>query len=279
MAKQFALRTEYHQQMIDLAFLSALLGVARQSVSELELLRVLIESLVWLCTFLTAYRPPEAEENATEVANPQMVQLLELGAIDIILTCVRQDDQGMSSWGIGFLHEFVSRSVSKAYLAASPRLATDMYAYTNQPILCSLWYLCMTRETDAAPAALTEVAQPENLRRVLAMFVSDNDSEAHYWSVALISRVSVLASTHRWIIHSPLPQAMAGVAEVLMPNSHLTLMSEMAGIILRLCHSIDVVPMMAKCPMIATMCVRLLTADVESAHLSAIMAVINATAT
>ncbi|KAJ1885863.1 hypothetical protein LPJ66_009916 [Kickxella alabastrina] len=256
MAKQFALRTEYHQRMIDLAFLPALLGVARQSVAELELLRALIESLVRLCTFLTAYRPPAAEENATEVVNPQMVQLLELGVVDVILTCVRQDDQGVSSWAIGVMYEFVSRS----------------------PIMCSLWYLCMTREAAAAPAALTEVAQPENLRRVLAMFVSDNDAEAHYWSVALISRVSVLASTHRWIIHSPLPQAMAGVAEVLMPNSHLTLMSEMAGIILRLCHSIDVVPMMAKCPTIATMCFRLLTADAKSAHLSAIMAVINTTA-
>ncbi|KAJ1895801.1 hypothetical protein LPJ66_004364 [Kickxella alabastrina] len=90
--------------------------------------------------------------------------------------------------------------------------------------------------------------------------------------------MQVLVMTHRWIIHSPLPQAMAGVAEALMPDSHLTLIPEMAGIISRLCHSIDVVPMMAECPTIATICVRLLTADVESAHLSAIMAVINATA-
>ncbi|KAJ1888440.1 hypothetical protein LPJ66_008577 [Kickxella alabastrina] len=112
MAKQFALRTEYHQQMIDLAFLPALVSVARQSVSELELLRMLMENLMRLYTFLTVYRPPEAEENATEVANPQMVQLLELGAVDVITACVRQDDQGMSSWGIGFLHEFMSRSVS-----------------------------------------------------------------------------------------------------------------------------------------------------------------------
>ncbi|KAJ1893862.1 hypothetical protein LPJ66_005515, partial [Kickxella alabastrina] len=287
MAKQFALRTEYHRRMIDLAFLPALLGVARQSVAELELLRALMESLVRLCTFLTAYRPPAAEENAMEVANPQMVQLLELGAVDVIAACIRQDDQGVSSWGIGFLHEFVSRSVGKAQLAASPglvrwlcrRLATGKYAYTNQLILRSLWCLCTTRETAAAPAALAEVAQPENLRRVLAMFVSDDDAEAHYWSVALISRVSVLASTHRWIIRSPLPQAMAGVAEALMPDSRLTLMPEMAGIISRLCHSIDVAPMMAECPTIATMCIRLLAADVESAHLSAIMAVINATAT
>ncbi|KAI7818430.1 hypothetical protein BX661DRAFT_174498 [Kickxella alabastrina] len=108
MAKKFALRTEYHRRMIDLAFLSALLGVARQSVAKLKLLRMLLESLMQLYTFLTAYRLPAAEENATEVANPQMVQLLELGAVDVITLCVRQDDQGMSSWGIGLLHEFVS---------------------------------------------------------------------------------------------------------------------------------------------------------------------------
>ncbi|KAJ1888618.1 hypothetical protein LPJ66_008481 [Kickxella alabastrina] len=103
MAKQFTLRTEYHRRMIDLAFLPALLGVARQPVSELELLRMLMESLVRLCTFLMAYRLAAAEENATEV-------LLELGAVDVITACVRQDDQGVSSWGIAFLYEFLSRS-------------------------------------------------------------------------------------------------------------------------------------------------------------------------
>ncbi|KAJ1877561.1 hypothetical protein LPJ66_012077 [Kickxella alabastrina] len=108
MAKQFVLRTEYHWWMIDLAFLPALLSVACQSVSELELLRMLVESLMWLYTFLTAYQLPAAEENATEVANPQMVQLLELGAVDVIAACVCKDDQGVSPWGIGFLHEFVS---------------------------------------------------------------------------------------------------------------------------------------------------------------------------
>ncbi|KAJ1878931.1 hypothetical protein LPJ66_011794 [Kickxella alabastrina] len=150
MAKQFALRTEYHQQMIDLAFLPALLGVARQSVSELELLRMLMESL-----------------------------LLELGVVDVILACVRQDDQGVSPWGIGFLHEFVSRSVSRAYLTASPglvcwlcrRLVTGKYACTNRLILRSLWCLCTSWEAAAAPAALVEVVQPENLRHILAMFV------------------------------------------------------------------------------------------------------------
>ncbi|KAJ1938935.1 hypothetical protein GGF37_004606, partial [Kickxella alabastrina] len=56
-----------------------------------------------------AYRLAAAEENEMEMANPQMVQLLELGAVDVITACVRQDDQGMSPWCIGFLHEFVSR--------------------------------------------------------------------------------------------------------------------------------------------------------------------------
>ncbi|KAJ1892946.1 hypothetical protein LPJ66_006051 [Kickxella alabastrina] len=254
MAKQFSLRTEYHWWMIDLVFLPALLGGACQSVSELRPLCMLMESLVRLCTFLTVYRPPEAEENAIEVANPQMVQLLELGAVDVIAACVRQNEQGMFSWGVGFLHEFISRSVSKAQLAANPmlvhwlcrRLAAGKYAYTNQLILRSLWCLCTSQEAAAALAALAEVTQPENLWHVLAMFVSDDDADAHYWSIALISRVLVPASTHQWIIRSPLPQAMAGVAKVPMPDSHLTLIPEIAGIILRLCHSIDVAPMMTK---------------------------------
>ncbi|KAJ1942455.1 hypothetical protein GGF37_003109, partial [Kickxella alabastrina] len=38
----------------------------------------------------------------------------------------------------------------------------------------------------------------------------------------------------------------------------------MAGIISRLCHSIDVAPMMTECPTIATMSVRLITANTES---------------
>ncbi|KAJ1945571.1 hypothetical protein GGF37_001634 [Kickxella alabastrina] len=182
-------------------------------MAELKLLRMLMESLMQLYTFLTVYWPPTAEENATEVANPQMVQLLELGTVDVIAACTHQDDQGMSSWGIGFLHEFMSRSVGKAQLAARPglvrrpcrRLVMGKYAYTNHLILRSLWCLFTMREIAAVPAALAEVTQPENLRLVLAMFVSDNNAEAHYWSVALISRVSAPASTHQWILRSPLP--------------------------------------------------------------------------
>ncbi|KAJ1932233.1 hypothetical protein GGF37_007123, partial [Kickxella alabastrina] len=180
MVKQFALRTEYHRRIIDLVFLSALLSVARQSVPELELLRMPVESLVWLCTFLTAYRLAAAEENAMEMANPQMVQLLELGTVDVIPACVCKDDQGMSPWGIGFLHEFVSRSLGKAQLTASPglvhwpccRLVTSKYAYTDQLILRSLWCLCTLQDATVALAVLAKVIQLENLWHVLAIFVS-----------------------------------------------------------------------------------------------------------
>ncbi|KAJ1942454.1 hypothetical protein GGF37_003108, partial [Kickxella alabastrina] len=146
MAKQFALRTEYHQWMIDLAFLPALLGVARQSMAEAQAFAHADGEPHAAIHFSIAYRPPAAEENATEVANPQMVQLLELGAVDVITACVRQNDQGMSPWGIGFLHDFVSRSVGKTQLTGSPglvrwlcrRLAIGKYAYTGQLILHSL---------------------------------------------------------------------------------------------------------------------------------------------
>ncbi|KAJ1881394.1 hypothetical protein LPJ66_011330, partial [Kickxella alabastrina] len=56
------------------------------------------------------------------MANLQMVQLLELGPADIIVACVCKDDQGVSPWGIGFLHKFVSRSFGKPQLTASPGL-------------------------------------------------------------------------------------------------------------------------------------------------------------
>ncbi|KAJ1888742.1 hypothetical protein LPJ66_008412 [Kickxella alabastrina] len=175
MAKQFVLRTEYHRRIIDLVFLPALLSVACQSVSELRLLHMLMESLMWLYTFLTAYRPPAAEENATEVANLQMVQLLELAAVDIITMCICQDNQGVSSLGIG---------VGKAQLASSPglvhwpcrRLVTGKYVYTDQLILRSLWCLCTLWEAAVALAVLVGVVQPENLWHVLAIFVSDTNA-------------------------------------------------------------------------------------------------------
>ncbi|KAJ1937636.1 hypothetical protein GGF37_005123, partial [Kickxella alabastrina] len=85
-----------------------------------------------------------------------MVQLLELGAVDLIVACVLQDNQSVSSWGIAFLHEFMLRS-------------------------------CLRTSWEAAVplAMLVGVVQPENLRHVLARFVSDTNALAHYWSVVL----------------------------------------------------------------------------------------------
>ncbi|KAJ1884018.1 hypothetical protein LPJ66_010815 [Kickxella alabastrina] len=115
------------------------------------------------------------------MANLQMVQLLELGAVDVITARVRQDDQGVSSWGIEFLHEFVSRSFGKPQLTASPglvhwpccRLVASKYAYTDQLILHSLCCLCTLQDATVALAVLAKVMQLENLWHVLAIFVSE----------------------------------------------------------------------------------------------------------
>ncbi|KAJ2479168.1 hypothetical protein IWW47_006046, partial [Coemansia sp. RSA 2052] len=198
--KVYALRSAFHKQMVDLGYLPVLLCLAKNSIASLEFMRVGMESIVRLCTYLSAYR--SADSNYA--INPRMTQLLDLGAVDVIAACIRQDDQGVSSWGIGLLHEFVSRGVGKQQLAASPRivqwlcrkLSTAKYAYTNQLILRSLWCLSTTTK-----AALMDTSHPPNLRRILNMFASENDTEAHYWSIALVSRIAVYPSSHLWILN------------------------------------------------------------------------------
>ncbi|KAJ2161039.1 hypothetical protein GGF46_001786 [Coemansia sp. RSA 552] len=275
-AKLYALRTAFHEEMIDLGYLPALLGVAKHAVADLELTRATMESIVRLCTYLSTYRG-----NSDEPC-PQMVAMLDMGAVDVIGACIRQDDQGVSSWGIGLLHEFVSRGVGKQQLAASPnivrwlcrKLSTTKYAYTNQLILRSLWCLC-----SASKDALADVAQPPNLRRVLSIFVVEDDAEAHHWSIALIAKISIYPSAHRWIIESPLPRALHDMVTKLPQNLRLTLLPEVANIISRMCHSILIAPLLSSHPEIAETCRLLMASDIENAHLAAIMAIINATAT
>ncbi|KAJ2479138.1 hypothetical protein EV174_004105, partial [Coemansia sp. RSA 2320] len=277
-AKLYALRSAFHKEMIDLEYLPALLCVAKNSVADMELMRAIMESIVRLCTYLSAYRTTDTNYDI----NPRMTQLLELGAVDVVAACIRQDDQGVSSWGIGLLHEFVSRGVGKQELASSPRvvqwlcrkLSTAKYAYTNQLILRSLWCLCITTKS-----SLVDVSQPHNLRRILCMFVNESDTEAHYWSIALISRVSVYPTTHAWILDSPLPRALKGLINSLGANLRATLFPEIANIISRMCHSIPLASVLGNYPDIATACHLLLSTDIENAQLSTAMAIINATAT
>ncbi|KAJ2750890.1 hypothetical protein IWQ56_006960, partial [Coemansia nantahalensis] len=120
-AKIYSLRTSFHQELIDLEYLPALLGVARRAGMDLELMRVVVESIVRLCTYLSTRRPADGES-----ACPQMVQLLDMGAVGVVTTCVRQDDQGVSSWGIGLLHEFVSRGVGRLELGNSPGIVRSL---------------------------------------------------------------------------------------------------------------------------------------------------------
>ncbi|KAJ2832303.1 hypothetical protein GGI24_001287, partial [Coemansia furcata] len=277
--KVYALRSAFHKQMVDLGYLPVLLCVARGAVGSVEYMRMVMESIVRLCTYLSAYKA----EDASYAANPRMAGLLDLGAVEVIAACVRQDDQSVSSWGIGLLHEFVSRGVGKQQLAASPRivqwlcrkLSTTKYAYTNQLILRSLWCLSTTSR-----AALVDASQPANLRRILNMFAggSGNDTESHYWSIALVSRVAVYPATHVWILGSPLPRALRGLLEGLVPNLRVTLYPEVANIISRMCHSITLAPALSTHPEIAETCRMLLGTDIETAQMATIMAIINATA-
>ncbi|KAJ2810173.1 hypothetical protein H4S07_002821 [Coemansia furcata] len=276
--KVYALRSAFHKQMVDLGYLPVLLCVARSSVGSVECMRIVMESIVRLCTYLSAYKA----EDTSYAVNSRMVGLLDLGAVEVIAACVRQDDQSVSSWGIGLLHEFVSRGVGKQQLAASPRivqwlcrkLSTTKYAYTNQLILRSLWCLSTTSR-----AALLDASQPANLRRILNMFAGGgNDTESHYWSIALVSRIAVYPGTHVWILNSPLPRALKGLLEGLVPNLRVTLFPEVANIISRMCHSITLAPALCTHPEIAETCRMLLGTDIETAQMATIMAIVNATA-
>ncbi|KAJ2747352.1 hypothetical protein GGI20_000603 [Coemansia sp. BCRC 34301] len=277
LTKIYALRSAFHKQMVDMGYLPVLLCLAKSSIASLEFMRVGMESIVRLCTYLSAYR--SADTNYA--TNPRMAQLLDLGAVDVIAACIRQDDQGVSSWGIGLLHEFVSRGVGKQQLAASPRivqwlcrkLSTAKYAYTNQLILRSLWCLSTTSK-----AALVDASHPSNLRRILNMFASESDTEAHYWSIALVSRIAVYPSSHLWILNSPLPRGLKGLMNGLPPNLRVTLFPEIANIISRMCHSIPLASALCQHSEIAETCRLLLSTDIETAQLATIMAIINATA-
>ncbi|KAJ2724450.1 hypothetical protein GGI07_001962 [Coemansia sp. Benny D115] len=283
-AKMYALQTAFHGQMIDLAYLPALLSVAKHAAVDLELLRATMETIVRLCTYLGSHRSLDGSGSrlSTSDANPQIAQLLELGAVDLVVACIRQDDQSVFSWGIGFLHEFLSRGVGKQQLAESPgivrwlcrRLCTPKYAYTNQLILRSLWCLCTTSRR-----ALLDVTQPPNLRRILSMFANDDDADVQYWSIVLISDASVYPSTHIWILSSPLPRAFSRLEANLAPNLRVTLLPKIGTIINRLCLSISLAPLLATHGEIAQTCRSLMASDVEAAHMEVIYAFMNAAST
>ncbi|KAJ1727577.1 hypothetical protein LPJ61_004499 [Coemansia biformis] len=211
-----------------------------------------------------------------------MAQLLDMGAVGVIAACVRQDDQGVSSWGIGLLHEFVSRGVGRSELGASPgivrwlcrKLSTAKYAYTNQLILRSLWSLCTSSR-----AALDDATQPASLRRILSIFAVEDDADAHHWGIALVAKLSIRPATHRWILDSPLPHTLGSMITRLPQNLRTSLLPEVASIITRLCHSISLAPQLSAHPEIAHACRLLMESNVETAHLATIIAIINATAT
>ncbi|KAJ2615438.1 hypothetical protein H4S08_001242 [Coemansia sp. RSA 1365] len=271
MARQYAQRARFGVQMGALGLAGALLGVARRALADAELLQAAMEGVVRLCTCAEATGRVQ-----------QMEQLVEQGAVDVVVGCVMQADRNAASWGIGLLHELVSRGVGKTALARRTglvrrlcrRLATSKYAYTNQLILRALW--CLGSEGDAV---LKELAQPGSLRRVLAVLALEDDAEARQWSVLLLGRVAALPSTHAWLVASPLPRVLRDMAERVLPGQRAVLLPEIANIISRLCHSIALAPQLARHTVLADACRALATCDVENARLAALMALINASAT
>ncbi|KAJ2123751.1 hypothetical protein IW147_002344 [Coemansia sp. RSA 720] len=270
-ARVYAQRTQFHGEMVRRGYLAALLRVARRAGADVELQRVVMESMVRLCTYL----------GGADTGTKQLELLLQGGAADVVAACVRRDDQGVASWGIGLLHEFVSRGVGTSMLARRAglvralcrRLSTAKYAYTNQLVLRSL--LCLG---SASRVALAEIAEPPNLRRILAVFAVE-DADAHHWGIALVARAAAHVHTHVWILGSPLPRALRDMATRLPQSMRATLLPEIANIISRMCHSAALAPALAAHDELAETCRLLMASDIENAHLAAIMAIINAAAT
>ncbi|KAJ2178373.1 hypothetical protein GGF45_002882, partial [Coemansia sp. RSA 551] len=270
-ARVYAQRTQFHGEMVRRGYLAALLRVARRAGADVELQRVVMESMVRLCTYL----------GGADTGTMQLEKLLQGGAADVVAACVRRDDQGVASWGIGLLHEFVSRGVGTLMLARRAglvralcrRLSTAKYAYTNQLVLRSL--LCLG---SASRVAMAEIAEPPNLRRILAVFAIE-DADAHHWGIALVARAAAHVHTHVWILGSPLPRALRDMATRLPQSMRATLLPEIANIISRMCHSAALAPAHAAHDELAETCRLLMASDIENAHLAAIMAIINAAAT
>ncbi|KAJ2396248.1 hypothetical protein GGI05_001213, partial [Coemansia sp. RSA 2603] len=278
LARQCALDAGLHGELVAGGVLPGLLAAARHAAADVEQLRAAMEAAVRLCTHVSASGGTDA-----------LSALADEGAAQVVGMCVRHDDQGVASWGIGLLHELASRGVARAELAAQPRLvralcrrlATGKYAYTNQLVLRSLWCLCASN----GRALLDAVAEPRNLRRVLGVFAAGaaaDDVEAQYWAVALVSRAATLPRTHQWILLSPLAFALDALVHVDGDARSLraTLLPEIAALIARLTHEPATADCLATVPHVARACVHLLRGrDVEQAAVSTAMALVRSAAT
>ncbi|KAJ1931592.1 hypothetical protein EC988_009737, partial [Linderina pennispora] len=107
----------------------------------------------------------------------------------------------------------------------------------------------------------------------------DGDVESHYWAIALVSKVSASSATHKWILGSPFSKVIIALVNNMGRSFRTTLLPELSAIIARLTHCIDTAPLLARYPELARACKILLAAEIPSAKSSAIMSIINATAT
>ncbi|KAJ1678357.1 hypothetical protein EV182_004213, partial [Spiromyces aspiralis] len=141
-AQKYSANNRYQKDMIDLGFMPTIVDVSKRYIVNMVTVRYAMETLVRLC----AHFPTSNSEVVTALKD-----LLHHGVVDLICACVRCDDPGVASWGIGLLHEFASRNIARAELRQTRHLSkwlcinlvTQKYAYTNQLIIRSFWYLAI----------------------------------------------------------------------------------------------------------------------------------------
>ncbi|KAJ1990690.1 hypothetical protein GGI25_001015 [Coemansia spiralis] len=275
-AKAYALRTSFHNQMVKMGYLRALLNVAKLIPSEVEPMRAVMESMVRLSMFIRTNKDSDNESDMV----PYMSELLDLGVVEVISSCLHHLDEGVSSWGAILLHEFNLRSVGTQKFAANPdlvrwlcrRLSTDGNEYTNQPIIRSLYIL-----GEADKSVVKNIAQPHNLRRILCLVKGHEDTVLRYWCVCLVSLVaSTQPSSHRWIVESPFFTAFSSINDADAPGVRAMLLPALSELISNLCKSITVAPLLHNYPVICNLCRVLLDSNILTAQMYVIFSIMKA---
>ncbi|KAJ2553247.1 hypothetical protein EV175_003009 [Coemansia sp. RSA 1933] len=274
-AKTYTQQIDFHERMIHLGYLRALLSAAKQSVANLDLVRTVMEGLVRLCTYINISTIIEIEPDPTAY----MAVLMEHGAVSVVTACIRHIEADVSSWGIILLHEFTIRNLGRTEFAETPgivrwmcrRITTENHDL-NQRIFRTLWYLC-----SAGTAVLSDVAKPANLRRILGAIKTTDDKDLKFWCITLVNRVATQPSSHQCIVESSFLRTFPALIAMDDPDFHSRVLPEIAEMVSRLCNSITLAPLLHSYPIVSNISYQLLKSNSAVAKLSIVVAIIRAT--
>ncbi|KAJ1920138.1 hypothetical protein H4219_001511 [Mycoemilia scoparia] len=260
-SQQYSLEGKYHKSMIDLGYMPAILRATIDHMPNVSMVRYSMETLVRLCThFSNAYSDRPIKE---------LIELYEIGVINLMQACIRSDDPGVASWGIGLLHEFVSRDIGRKELRESPNftkwmcrnLVTSKYAYTNQLIIRSFWHLTL-----GAPEFFDTIFKnSSHLRRILATFAIE-DTETNYWATALVSEIASKSYMHMWMLKSPLIEHIYKYVSGPASSQATSMIQCMSSILFCLCESNTVAPVLHNYSLVQKSIKLMLMLDVDEAH-------------